>query len=459
MEGKSTGLSLVKREFLVRSGLFDGKVPFQRLRHSVFARWARRLIYTLAMGREGYPFVFRQCERAEELLRAGSPHLYIHIPFCRSLCLHCPYNKMVFREASYVSYRQALERELRCYLEQEGIPPIETLYFGGGTPSMTPELIEQVIALARSHFAESVEIGVEVHPRDATFERLGQLKSYGVDRISLGIETFQDGLLRTLGRNYTARQAEEAIRCAGQIGFACVDVNLIYGIPGQELQDPVADAERCIALGVDHLSAYPLITFEHTPLGKLIREGKREEYDERKRARTQEAIAKVCLAHGFKRTSVWSFTRHQASAYTTVTRESYRGFGAGAGSKVGGEFWFNTFSVPEYNRLTAPRPAIKLQTTERFRRLHWLYWQIYNTRIGAQKYREIFQRDVSNDFRLLLVLMRLFGWMTKEGSVFALTEKGTRWAHRFQMLFSLTFIDDVWTQCQKEPWPKQIILS
>ena len=458
MAEQSSGLPTYKHHSLMRNLPFDGSIPFQLLRHSAFAQVARRFIYSLAIGKEGYPFVFRQCEQGEELLHYSSPNLYIHIPFCRSLCVHCPYNKMVFREASYVSYRQALERELRCYLAQQGIPAIETLYFGGGTPSMTPELIEQVIALTQARFAENIEIGVEVHPRDATLERLEQLKRSGVNRISLGIETFQNALLRTLGRNYTAEQAEEAIQNAKQVGFACVDINLIYGIPGQELQDPLEDVKRCIALGVDHLSAYPLITFEHTHLGKLVREGNVKEYDERKRALTQKEIARICLAHGFKRTSVWSFTKENAAAYTTVTRESYRGFGAGAGSKVDGEFWFNTFSVPEYNKLTTPKPAIRLQTTEKFRRLHWLYWQIYTTRIDTQKYKEIFHRDLIKDFKLLIVLMRLLGWITKEGPVFPFTEKGARWVHRFQMLFSLTFIDDVWTHCQKEPWPEQIIL-
>jgi len=365
---------------------------------------------------------------------------------------------MVFRNECYVSYEKALERELRCYLAQQDIPLIQTLYFGGGTPSMTPELIHQVITLTQATFAENVEIGVEVHPRDATIERLEQLKQYGVNRISLGIETFQDALLRTLGRGYTGQQAEQAIQNAKKVGFACMDVNLIYGIPGQEVQDPIDDVKRCIALGVDHLSAYPLITFEHTYLGKLVREGKFKEYSGRKRARTQKEIARVCLAHGFKRTSVWSFTKENASAYTTVTRESYLGFGAGAGSKVDGEFWFNTFSVAEYNKLIQPRPAIRLKTTEKFRRLHWLYWQIYNTRIDTQKYEEIFQRDLIKDFRLLIVAMKLLGWIKKEGSAFTFTEKGARWSHRFQMLFSHTFIDDVWTQCQREPWPKQITL-
>jgi oxygen-independent coproporphyrinogen III oxidase len=365
---------------------------------------------------------------------------------------------VIFRNESYVSYAKALERELRCYVAQQDIPPIQTLYFGGGTPSMTPELIQQVITLTRANCAEHVEIGVEVHPRDATIERLEQLKQYGVNRISLGIETFQDALLKRLGRGYTGQQAEEAIHHAKEVGFACVDVNLIYGIPGQEVQDPIDDVNRCIDLGVDHLSAYPLITFAHTALGKLVREGKYKEYGDRKRARTQKAIARVCLAHGFKRTSVWSFTKANASAYTTVTRESYLGFGAGAGSKVDGAFWFNTFSVAAYNKLTRPRPAIRLTTTEKFRRLHWLYWQIYNTRIDTQKYEELFHRDVTKDFRLLLFVMKWMGWVKRKGLVFTFTERGARWSHRFQMLFSLTFIDEVWTQCQKEPWPKQIIL-
>jgi hypothetical protein len=81
------------------------------------------------------------------------------------------------------------------------------------------------------------------------------------------------------------------------------------------------------------------------------------------------------------------------------------------------------------------------------------------TRIDLQKYEGLFHRNVVKDFRLLIVVMKLLGWVNKEESAIMLTEKGSRWAHRFQMLFSLTFIDDVWTQCQGEPWPKEIILS
>jgi oxygen-independent coproporphyrinogen-3 oxidase len=437
---------------------FDAHIPFQLFRHSAPARRARQGIYYAAIGREGYPFVFEHVEEGDTSPYPPSPNLYVHIPFCRSLCTHCPYNKIVYREASYRAYAPALERELTAYLARPDAPPIQTLYFGGGTPSMVPEMIERIIALARPKFAEEVEIGVEVHPHDASVEEFRRLRQAGVNRISLGIETFQEELLRILGRNYTREQAEQAIQHARDVGFDCVDVNLIYGIPGQTTQGALDDVNHCIALGVDHLSAYPLITFEHTHLGKLVAEGKFREYGDRERARTQREIARLCLANGFERASVWSFTRTHASAYTTVTRESYVGFGAGAGSKVNGEFWFNTFSVPEYNKLTQPRPAIRLKTSEQFRRLHWLYWQIYRTRIDLKQYEAIFHRDPLRDFWLPLTTMRLLGWMRRDDGAFAFTDRGARWSHRVQMLFSLTFIDDMWTQCQAEPWPKRIVL-
>ena len=441
-----------------RHAPFDISIPFQRLRHTALARRIRQGITYAIAGKESYPFVFSQVAEGDEPPQGVSPHLYVHIPFCRSLCAHCPYNKIVFRSASYHAYRAALEREFTRYLARPAIPPIQTLYFGGGTPSMTPALIERIITLARPYFAEGAEVGVEVHPYDAAPERLEELRRMGVNRISLGIETFQEDLLRLLGRGYTHAQAEQAIQWAKAAGFTCVDVNLIYGIPGQTAQGALDDVKRCVALGVDHLSAYPLITFEQTHLGKLVAEGKLREYGDLQRARTQRDIAKTCLAQGFTRTSVWSFTRARSSAYTTVTRESYLGFGAGAGSKVDGEFWFNTFSVAEYNKLTATRPAILLRTTERFRRLHWLYWQIYTTRIDAQRYQRLFHRDLMSDYWPLILLMQSLGWARRADALVTLTDRGARWAHRFQMLFSLTFIDQVWRECQQEAWPRQIVL-
>src|SRR5713226_8558806 len=108
--------------------MFGFHLTFQVLRHSLLAKKARQGICALTIGKEGYPFVFRQVEAGEDFSGYSSPHLYIHIPFCRSICTHCPYNKVIFRQASYEAYAKALEREVRCYLAQKDIPLIQTLY-------------------------------------------------------------------------------------------------------------------------------------------------------------------------------------------------------------------------------------------------------------------------------------------------------------------------------------------
>src|SRR5260370_31382312 len=154
----------MSRAIATRRSKFDLHLPFQMLRHSSLAKRVRQGIYFLAIGKEGYPFVFKHVEEGEAFSRYTSPHLYIHLPFCRSICPHCPYNKVVFRQASYEAYAKALERELRCYLAQGAIPPIQTLYFRGGTPSMPPDQVGQIIALTHTHCPETVYMRVAGPP-------------------------------------------------------------------------------------------------------------------------------------------------------------------------------------------------------------------------------------------------------------------------------------------------------
>jgi coproporphyrinogen III oxidase-like Fe-S oxidoreductase len=341
-------------------------VNYLALRHGTPARWLRAGMSRWLAGRKAWPLVFRaptiDCVVPQG---ATSPNLYVHLPFCRQICPHCPYNRILLDPNLVAAYGRALERELKVYLERPGLPPVETLYFGGGTPSQTPELIEQVMTMMRSRLATGAEVGVEVHPADASPALLSRLQESGVNRISFGIETLRPDLLRLLARRYTPEKALEAVRAAGAMGLSCVDVNLIHGIPGQRMEDAVTDAERCVALGVDQISAYPLFGFAHTPLG---RDGRFRPSGERERLRAQKAVSRVCREGGLQRTSVWSFTRTDLSPYSTVTHEDYLGFGAGAGSKVAGVFWFNTFSVREYASCSVARPALIMQAGERLRR-------------------------------------------------------------------------------------------
>jgi len=435
------------------------RIDFQRLRHGRPAKTLRRLAYRCLVGRDGWPPTFRAPDGEDDLPATGSPHLYVHLPFCGSICPHCPYNKLPYDAELHRRYGVALIWELDAYLSRAGIPRVETLYFGGGTPTATPDLVEAVTRRLSDRLGPAAEVAVEVHPADADEEMLARLMGAGVNRISLGVETFEPRLLEFLGRRYTPEQAEAALSRALRAGFDCVDVNLIYAIPGQSPASAAGDAARCATLGVDQVSAYPLFTFVHTPHGLRSANGRLEIVDDRARARAWRLVSGACRRGGLERTSVWSHTRPGVAPYSTVTREEYVGFGAGAGSKVDGTFWFNTFDVAAYTASEPPRPALVMRTDARFRCFHWLYWQIYRTEIDAERYRGRFGRDLAQDFGGLLRLMRWTGFARREGGVWRLTERGAFWSHRLQSLFSLTYIDELWERCRAEAWPDEVILE
>ncbi len=437
----------------------DVRIDFQRFRRSTTAHAVRKALFRLLVGREGWPMTFRAPATPLPLLDKSSPNIYIHLPFCSSICPHCPYNKVLFRPRLYQPYRDALIRELTSHFDAPRREPVKTLYFGGGTPSLHPQLIADVVMLLRGRLADSPEIGVEVHPLHATPEILGRLRAAGVNRISLGVESLDDETLRFLERGYTAAQARRSIQVAIDAGFACVDVNLIFGTPLQAWDDSVRDAAECARLGVDQISAYPLFTFAHTRLGANVERRKTPLSGDMARLRSQKGIAQACLAAGLRRTSVWSYTRPGVPPYSTVTHDSYIGFGAGAGSKVDASFWFNTFSVREYSQLEASRPALMLELPERLSRFHWVYWQIYRTSLDTTEYRRRFGRSFEKDFALLAACMRLFGWCQARPGRLQVTERGAIWAHRLQCLFSLSYVDKVWEKCRRVPWPAEVVLS
>jgi coproporphyrinogen III oxidase-like Fe-S oxidoreductase len=142
-----------------------------------------------------------------------------------------------------------------------------------------------------------------------------------------------------------------------------------------------------------------------------------------------------------------------------VTHEHYVGFGAGAGSKVDGVLWFNTFDGAAYIACEAPRPALVLEVGERLRRLHWRYWALYGTRVPAARYLAHFQRTVDADFGWLLGALVTTGFARRDAHGWTVTERGAIWGHRLQALFSLSSIDTLWTRCQGEAWPREVALG
>ena len=427
-------------------------------RHGYLARFLRHAAYRALVGREGWPVTFSAPTRQDLASLGPSPHLYFHLPFCRTICPHCPYFKVTYSASLAERYRRALVRELAQYRDRRAPLNAASVYFGGGTPALMIDTVEAVLALVRGASDPVNEIGIELHPRDCARATLARLRTMGVNRVSLGVESLDDRILERLGRRYTRDQAETALARTLEAGFECVDVNLIYGLPGQARSRAVRDIRRCVELGASQVSAYPLIAFRHTPLGRETARDPSAVPGLREKLDIQRAVTETLRAAGFERKSVWSFARPGVVPFTTVTRESYRGFGASAGSKVRDVFWFNTFSVDAYCRQSRFRPALVMRTSERLRRFHWLYWAAYRTVIEPTVYRRLFGRELERDFRLTILLARLLGLLRDEAGVWHLTDRGADWSHQLQSLYSLSFIDQLWTRCQANPWPDRVVL-
>ena len=201
--------------------------------------------------------------------------LYIHIPFCKTRCSYCDFYKSTSC-ARCGDYTDALEREMvfrKGYFD--GDMP-DTVFFGGGTPSVyNPGVLQRLIDHARSlwNFGQLDEITVEVNPDDITDEYLGALERTEINRISIGIQSFADGDLKLLGRRHDAAQAINAIRMAQRHGYKNISIDLMFGIPGMTMAEWEDNILKALSLGVQHISAYALTIEPESLLGRRIAEG------------------------------------------------------------------------------------------------------------------------------------------------------------------------------------------
>ena len=197
--------------------------------------------------------------------------LYIHIPFCAAKCAYCDFASFPNREGDWARYFEALWDELESWRERLSGREIATAFIGGGTPTLVPaEFIAETLERARglAPFAPDAEITIEGNPGTLTAEKLRAYRACGVNRLSLGAQSFDDGLLWSLGRIHTAAQIGEAVAMARDAGLRNLNLDLMYALPGQDMARWRAALDAAIALGVPHVSAYSLIVEEGTPLDR-----------------------------------------------------------------------------------------------------------------------------------------------------------------------------------------------
>lgn len=414
-----------------------------------------RAIRRIAIGKE-QEFVFKKRENIA-IPPLSKIDLYLHIPFCQSLCPYCPYNRIKYDKNLVGPYTKAVLKEIEQYYLRLGKIEVSSIYIGGGTPTTLIDELGVIIESIRNKFNITGDICIETSPGDLTEDIVRKLRSFGVDLISLGVQSFNDECLKALGRNYDAAKAHSAVNLALSSGFKSVNIDLMFTLPGQSIDNVLDDLKEVVRIGVNQVTIYPLFTFPYSSIGKYRKIRGVKMPNIFRRRSMYKAIHSFFLQNGYRRVLVWGFEKGKSPKYSSVTRDTYIGLGAGAGSRLPDIFFFNTFSVKDYieTALSGRLPiAITMNMTQNLQKYYWLYWRFYETCIDRQHLNEIYGENMQT--KILFKVIKYLGLSRQDGNRVELTERGAFYVHLLQNYFILGYINKVWTVAMREPWPEKL---
>lgn len=374
--------------------------------------------------------------------------LYVHIPFCKTICSFCPYCKVIYNSELCSQYIDSLLQEIRLVTAgQRQKKQVTSLYFGGGSPALAADRLGEIIELLKEFFIITEGIGVELHPSEVTVPRLKQLKSAGVTKISIGIQSFQNQFLQLLGRSKI--DIEIVFEAIKQVPFETVSMDLIFALPGQTFELLKSDINKAFKNGADHIAIYPFIDFSFSDhrIAKIKNRDKRKLLDQ---------ITIYCKNKGYSRDSIWTFAKGQEKKYSSMTRENFLGFGCSATTLLEKQFKINTFSVEDYIRRIEDNElatTLTLRFTRRQRMLYWLFWTAYTTSVKSDDFTAFFQVPLEREFGKELRLAKGMGFLTEEQGTYRMTLKGAYYYHYYEGFYTLSYIDKMWDLLQKESFP------
>ncbi|MPQ43175.1 radical SAM protein [Clostridium tarantellae] len=406
----------------------------------------------VVLARSFQPIKFTQVGAKDIDTEVEEIGLYIHIPFCKTLCSFCPYNKVVYNKALAEKYYYALLKEIDLIGNYYKGKKVISLYFGGGTPALMIEYMEGILSKVREFFYIKESIAIELHPKDINSELMNKLRFIGFDMVSIGIQSFGEKELNTLGREYI--NGEEKVKFAKEAGFRVIDVDLIFGIKGQSEERLTRDFEKAFKSGATQVSTYPFIDFSYA-------NNKHKPLKTKEKKKLLNVLENISSEMNLERTAVWTFGKKGVEKYSSITRDTYIGFGPSAATLTNSSFKINTFSVEEYinclNKDQNPK-MLTMNFSKRIRGLYWLFWNAYTLKLNNEIYTQLFNSDLEKDFYVELKISRMLGLISKNSKEYELTSRGTYLYHILEQHYTHQYIDKTWNVCRKEPWVKEIQL-
>ncbi len=282
--------------------------------------------------------------------------VYIHIPFCHQICNYCDFNKVFFKNQPVDQYIEALGKEIEMAVAKapRAFEKIETIFLGGGTPtSLSAEQITRLLALISKHIPMSSvkEFSSEANPDELTREKLEALLNGGVNRLSMGVQSFDQGLLQKIGRTHTNEHVYETIALAKEVGFKNISIDLMYGLPGQTMEQWQDTLNKAMELNLPHFSAYSLIVEPKTIFYIQYAKGKLVLPTEDLEAEMYDVLMTTMENNGLKQYEISNFANEDhESVHNKIYWENdeYAGFGAGAHGYVEGVRYSNHGPIKKY---------------------------------------------------------------------------------------------------------------
>ncbi len=359
--------------------------------------------------------------------------IYIHVPFCVRRCLYCDF----YSESDLLrmpAYLDALDREIGM-AEPPASPAFDTVYFGGGTPSLLdPDHVARILARVRGRLALSAdaEITLEANPGTVTPETLTAFRRAGVNRLNIGVQSFSDAALRFLGRIHSAEDARAAVGWAMDAGYDNIGLDLIYGLAGQTETDWIADMRAAVALRPHHLSCYMLTYAQGTALTGLKDRGAFAPLPDERVGELFQTAVRFLADNGFAQYEISNFacaaekrSRHNRKYWSFVP---YLGFGPAAHSFIAPERWWNTGSLDRYIGLTERgRPPVEERETVTYPQqiIEAVYLGLrHNDGIGMADFEARFGFRFDKIFGSVLAELQKHGWVQNDAARCALTPAG-----------------------------------
>lgn len=295
----------------------------------------------------------------KELSRPTEMGLYCHIPFCSSKCPYCDFNSYIYNPVLARDYFDAMKSEISCWGRTLGRPRLKSVYFGGGTPTtLSAAQLAALLRLAGEIFSidGDIEKTAEANPGGLRRGNFRELISGGFNRLSLGVQSLDDSVLKTLGRIHCATDAIGCCKAAREAGFSNISIDLIYAVPGQRHDSWMSTLEKAIELEPDHISIYELTVEEGTVFGAMTKRGALKLPDEDMALEMYDEAADKLNAAGFEHYEISNFARPgRRSRHNQIywSYYDYLGLGAGAHSKIGPKRFWNESNPRRYAQMIA----------------------------------------------------------------------------------------------------------